>query len=73
VIEEMDWAGFGLGLIGLLMTAAVLVLGGFVRSSWHVTQVGAAISVFDHESDQATFDLEVRKCVRRQNHPCVLA
>jgi hypothetical protein len=35
--------------------------------------VGAAINIFAHQNDQATFEIEVRKSGRRQNHPCLLA
>jgi hypothetical protein len=35
--------------------------------------VGAAINIFAHQNDQATFELEVRRSGRRQIHPCLLA
>jgi ABC-type xylose transport system permease subunit len=35
--------------------------------------VGAAINIFAHQNDQASFELEVRKGGRRQNRPCLLA
>jgi hypothetical protein len=31
--------------------------------------VGAAINIFAHQNDKASFELEVRKSGRRQNHP----
>jgi Na+/proline symporter len=34
--------------------------------------VGAAVNIFAHQNEQATFELEVRKTGRRQNHPCLL-
>ena len=34
--------------------------------------VGAAINIFAQQNDQATFELEVRKSVRRRHHPCLL-
>jgi hypothetical protein len=35
--------------------------------------VGAAINIFAHQNEQNTFEVEVRKSGRRQNHPCLLA
>jgi hypothetical protein len=35
--------------------------------------VGAAINIFAHKNDQASFELEVRRSGRRYNCPCLLA
>jgi hypothetical protein len=35
--------------------------------------VGAAVNIFASKNIQASFELEVRKSVRRQNRPCLLA
>jgi protein required for attachment to host cells len=35
--------------------------------------VGAAINIFARQNEQNSFELEVRKSVRRRNHPYLLA